>query len=267
MRSLLTHLTGAAMILLGFCVVPNQADATFIIDDFSVAQLIQDGAQDDLAPGDFSAAVASGLVGGSAVGQRDLIARMTDPAMPGALDKETLSSSGGVLTFDQGIATTIMGISTAVYDGATATTDPLAPDTTGLLVDATWLNPYDRFTLSDVRVVGGAIDVFITLWDGDSSSTVMLADRTGGNTPEGTDLHFLFANFAGIDFTDIRAIVLGFDTRPVADGGFGASGPGADMDVRGALLVTTSVPEPATALLWSVGAFGLVATRRFRRNK
>ena len=93
-------------------------------------------------------------------------------------------------------------------------------------------------------------DIAITVTDNDSSDTVTQNDLAGNLNPH--SVYFDFSSFTGIDFTDVDQIDIVFTGRE--DG---------DYDMSYALATT---PEPGTAALLTIGAFGLLLRRHRRRR-
>ena len=93
-------------------------------------------------------------------------------------------------------------------------------------------------------------DIVVTITDG-SSNTGQATSSAPGGIFSPTSVVLTFASFSGsIDFTDVESISLGLS----------ATFPATDVQIG--FIESTSVPEPSTALLLTLGLVGLAARRQ-----
>ena len=216
-----------AFLLVGFST--SLLSAQIVIDDFnqSVSTLTQ------ILPGTSTQTIAdAGIFGGTRDDSLSVV-----PVASGNEFIGFLGFSNGNLTLSQGSEDEVFGA--LVYDDFTAVDLTSAGQNSVFSVD---------FISSDATTpLTNTLSISVT--SGSSTATSFVQVPTVNNVGEVT---LNFSNFAGIDFTSVDSVELGFDF---------SSAPGRDIAIN-SFAVASAVPEPSSAAIFCLVASGLLIRRR-----
>lgn len=231
------------------------AQAAFLIDDFSTGQAqLQDfttGALPintaaygtNLAGGVGSSVAGGGIIGG----ERDLMVYKVSGAAVDEVSARVNGGPGGLFSYSSPSQTS--GFAVLRWDGVNAFSNG---------INVSGLGGVDLFSNGlGIRVSSDAdlaYQLTMQVWTETAPMVWTLSEITN-NAPAGVTFQdFLFANFAGADFTKVGALQLIINT--------GAATPRLDVDVD----FIGNVPEPTTLALAGLALLGLGLSQRKRKS-